>query len=122
LKLEEQPIGALNFYSSEKDAARPGQREEGMMFASQAAIAVANLRERASMASQLEHLEEGLKNRTMIGQATGVLMAQEGLTSEEAFQKLVVASQTSNIKLRDIARRVVEVWEQKANNRDGKKG
>jgi transcriptional regulator with GAF, ATPase, and Fis domain len=58
LKLEEQPIGALNFYSSEKDAARPGQREEGMLFASQAAIAVANLRERASMESHSSILKK----------------------------------------------------------------
>jgi AmiR/NasT family two-component response regulator len=42
------------------------------------------------------------------------LMAHEGLTSEEAFQKLVNASQQANIKLRDIAQRYVTAWEEKA--------
>ncbi len=41
-------------------------------------------------------------------------MGQEGLTSEEAFQKLVKVSQNSNVKLRDIAQRYVEAWEAKA--------
>jgi AmiR/NasT family two-component response regulator len=47
----------------------------------------------------------------MIGQATGLLMAQEGLTSGEAFQRLVRVSQNANIKLREIAQRYVRSWE-----------
>jgi AmiR/NasT family two-component response regulator len=43
-----------------------------------------------------------------------LLMAQEGLTSEEAFQKLVSVSQHANVKLRDIAERYVHSWEEKA--------
>lgn len=58
-------------------------------------------------------LEEGLVTRTTIGQALGLLMAQEALTSEEAFDKLVQVSQNANIKLRDIAQRYVEAWEEK---------
>lgn len=58
-------------------------------------------------------LEEALATRTTIGQAVGLLMAQEGLTSEQAFQKLVQLSQTSNVKLRDIAERYVRTWEEK---------
>jgi AmiR/NasT family two-component response regulator len=40
-------------------------------------------------------------------------MAQEGLTSDEAFQKLVFVSQNANVKLREIAQRYVETWEKK---------
>ncbi len=32
-------------------------------------------------------------------------MAQEGLSSEEAFQRLVKVSRNANVKLRDIAQR-----------------
>lgn len=58
-------------------------------------------------------LEEALVTRTTIGQAVGLLMAQESLTSDQAFQKLVHVSQTANVKLRDIAQRYVESWEEK---------
>lgn len=62
-------------------------------------------------------LEEALLTRTVIGQATGLLMAQEGLTSEEAFARLVRVSQNANLKLRDIAQRYVDTWEDKATKR-----
>jgi GAF domain-containing protein len=114
LRLDDQVIGALNFYSKERDAIRPGHREEGSMFAAQAAIAIANAQAFMKKETQVTQLEEGLQTRTMIGQATGLLMAQEGLTSDEAFQKLVHVSQNANIKLRDIAQRYVHAWEEKA--------
>ncbi|MDQ3914999.1 MAG: GAF and ANTAR domain-containing protein [Actinomycetota bacterium] len=114
LKLDDKVMGALNFYSSERDSLRPGQREEGALFAAQAAVALANARDFQEREIQIDQLEDGLQTRAMIGQATGLLMAQEGLTSDEAFQKLVHVSQTSNLKLREIARRYVEAWEKKA--------
>ena len=113
MKLKGEVIGALNFYSRERDAIRPGHREEGSMFAAQAAVAIANARALMARDAKVGQLEEGLQSRTMIGQATGLLMAQEGLSSDEAFQKLVHVSQTANIKLRDIAQRYVDAWEQR---------
>lgn len=114
LKLDGDVLGALNFYSKEREALREGQREEGQLFAAQAAVAVANAKAYTDKATQVEQLEDALKTRTMIGQATGLLMAQESLTSEEAFQKLVQVSQRSNVKLREIAQRYVEAWERRA--------
>jgi GAF domain-containing protein len=115
MKVGDEVVGALNFYSSERDAVRDGDRQEGMLFASHAAVTLANARTLRERAEQVEQLEEGLRTRALIGQATGLLMAQEGLTSEEAFQKLVQVSQNSNIKLRDIAQRFVDAWEKKTN-------
>jgi hypothetical protein len=114
MKIGEKTLGALNFYSTERDAMRKGHHEEGLLFAAQAAVTVANASAFRDRSRQVEQLEDGLQTRTMIGQATGLLMAQEGLTSEEAFQKLVAVSQNANIKLRDIARRYVEAWENRA--------
>ena len=114
LRIRGEAVGALNFYSRERDAIRPGHREEGAVFAAQAAVAIANARTLLAKDAQVSQLQDGLHSRTMIGQATGLLMAQEGLSSEEAFQKLVHVSQTSNVKLRDIAQRYVQAWEQQA--------
>ena len=114
LTLDDQVMGALNLYSKERDAIRPGHREEGSLFAAQAAVSIANTQAYLAKEAQVGQLEEGLQTRTMIGQATGLLMAQEGLTSDEAFQKLVHVSQNANIKLRDIAQRYVDAWEDRA--------
>lgn len=113
LMMDDQLIGALNLYSRQRDAIRSGDREEGSLFAAHAAIAVANVEAYLAKEAQIEQLQEGLQTRTMIGQATGLLMAQEGLTSDEAFQKLVNVSQNANIKLREIAQRYVSAWEEK---------
>lgn len=118
LKLDGQTLGALNFYSRERAALRDGQREEGQLFAAEAAVAIANTKAYSDKTTQVEQLQEALKTRTIIGQATGLLMAQEGLSSEEAFQKLVKVSQTSNVKLREIAQRYVQAWEQRTGEVD----
>jgi AmiR/NasT family two-component response regulator len=45
----------------------------------------------------------------VIGQAKGVLIERHGLTTDtEAFAMLVEASQYTNIKLHDVARRLVK--------------
>ena len=111
MQVGDDVVGALNFYSTERDALRSGQREEGSVYAAQAAVTLANAKEFFSRGEQVTQLEDGLVTRTMIGQATGLLMAQEGLSSEEAFEKLVQISQASNVKLREIAERYISSWE-----------
>lgn len=113
LMLNHEVMGSLNFYSGERDALRAGQREEGWLFASQAGVTLANARELLGRGVQVEQLQEGLETRTVIGQAIGLLMAEENITSDEAFQRLVAVSQEANVKLRDIARRYVDLWNDK---------
>jgi hypothetical protein len=113
LMIENEVVGAINFYSGERQALRPGQREEGLLIAAQGAVAISNARDFMSKKAEVEQLSEGIKTRTVIGQATGLLMAQESLTSEEAFQKLVQISQKTNVKLREIAAGYVSAWEDK---------
>lgn len=118
LKVKDERVGALNFYSKERDALRPGQREEGTQFAAQAVVTLSNAIALAQKDAELDQLKEGLQTRTMIGQATGLLMGQEGLSSDEAFQKLVHLSQNTNVKLREIAQRYVETWEGRMQDTD----
>jgi AmiR/NasT family two-component response regulator len=49
-----------------------------------------------------------MKHRAVIEQAKGMLMAAEGFDEDGAFQLLVSASQRENVKLRDIAQRIVD--------------
>jgi AmiR/NasT family two-component response regulator len=49
-----------------------------------------------------------MESRAVIEQAKGVLMAQRGIDSQQAFEMLRDASQRYNRKLRDIATGIVE--------------
>jgi hypothetical protein len=55
-----------------------------------------------------ENLERALETRQLIGQAVGVLVERHRLTASAAFEELVQRSQLANLKLREIARIVVE--------------
>lgn len=48
------------------------------------------------------------RRRAAINQSIGMLMLRYGLTPEQAFRVLTTLSQNSNVKLRDLAERLVE--------------
>jgi AmiR/NasT family two-component response regulator len=56
-------------------------------------------------------LHAALTTREVIGQAQGILIERERITSEQAFDVLLRASQHLNIKLREVARTLVETGE-----------
>jgi AmiR/NasT family two-component response regulator len=52
-----------------------------------------------------------LGTRELIGQAQGILMEREHITSQQAFDILRRASQHLNIKLREVAQDLVDTGE-----------
>ncbi|WP_307071742.1 MULTISPECIES: GAF and ANTAR domain-containing protein [unclassified Streptomyces] len=54
-----------------------------------------------------EQLTEAMRTRDLIGQATGILMERLGIDAASAFDSLVRASQQENVKLRELAQRIV---------------
>jgi transcriptional regulator with GAF, ATPase, and Fis domain len=101
LFIEESTMGALNLYSRQRGAFDAEDKAEGSIFAAHAAVALA-------AAYQKEHLQEALASRDVIGQAKGILMAQQNVDADQAFDILRRASQRLNMKLRDLARQVTE--------------
>ncbi len=63
----------------------------------------------ASRVDVQEALAGALDHRAVIEQAKGVLMVAHGVDADEAFQLLRSYSQDSNIKVRDLADRLVEL-------------
>ncbi len=61
----------------------------------------------AAQEERNQHLTAALDNRTVIGQATGMLMERFGLTAERAFDVLRRMSSEHQRKLRDVAAAVV---------------
>ncbi len=96
-----ESLGALNLYSKQRDAFDDDARGVGLVFASHAAVALTG--------AQIEEgLQRAVQTRNMIGQAQGILMERFALSDVKAFELLRRVSQHQNIKLRDVAARLVE--------------
>jgi hypothetical protein len=57
---------------------------------------------------EIAHLRQALDNRTLTSQATGILASQLSIETGTAWDMLSRLSNDTNIKLRDVARVVVE--------------
>lgn len=101
LFLAEDTMGALNLCSSQPHAFDDDARRVGRVFATHAAVAM-------SAALSHDELLTALQSRDVIGQAKGILVERERLTSEQAFERLRELSNRTNRKLRDVAEEIVE--------------
>jgi GAF domain-containing protein len=108
LPLQQTVTGALNVYSRTPDVFDHDARELLATFAGYAAVALANAHLYATTAALSEQMAQAMKTRAVIEQAKGVLVSQQHVSPEEAFNILVRASQVGNRKLRDIAVAIVE--------------
>ncbi len=84
----------------------------GDLFAQAFAIAVDRLVSEDLAARREVQLRDAVEGQKLIGQATGIMMERHRLTATVAFELLRVASQNRNIKLREIARRVIDTGEE----------
>ena len=74
----------------------------------QAAVVVANARAYWELHEVASGLQAAMQSRAVIEQAKGMLMVTEGCTADEAFTLLARTSQRDNVKLRELARRIVD--------------
>ena len=84
----------------------------GDLFAQAFAIAVDRLVSQDLAARREVQLREAVDAQKHIGQATGIMMERHRLTATVAFGLLKVASQNRNIKLREIAQRVIDTGQE----------
>jgi GAF domain-containing protein len=107
VRLKGRAFGALDVYSS---IPHEWNDEEVRSIAALTDViadlleAAAHAEEQAGRAAQLEY---ALEARVMIEQAKGVLMARDGLTGPEAFQRLRGAARAARRKVVDVAADVV---------------
>lgn len=94
-------LGGINLYSTISDEIDPEAEALAELFGVHAASMMSSV-------SRIEQLSTAMQTRKVLGQAIGILMHRYGLHEDSAFQFLLRASQTENIKVRDIAARIVE--------------
>lgn len=102
-------LGAMNLYARVADGFDDDDETVGFDLAGAAASVLANVSAYWTAFELSTQLGEALTTRAIIEQAKGMLMARSpGLTADAAFDVLRKASQRENVKLREIARRIVE--------------
>jgi GAF domain-containing protein len=99
---DDEVLGALNLYSTKVHAYDSDAVDLALVFASHAATAINNAR-------LVDGLQTALQSRHLIGVAQGILMSQYDMALETAFEVLRRYSSHTNVKLRDVALRVVEL-------------
>jgi hypothetical protein len=97
----DRSAGALNLFGFEPVTWATEDETIGAVLAAHAASAIlANQQER--------QLKTALRTRDRIGQAKGIIMQRYGVDDVKAFEMLRTLSQEQNIKLTDIAQRVID--------------
>lgn len=100
-------FGALTVYSTREGAFGDRSFEHAAGLAAQGAVVIANSTLYWQAAELTDQLKEALESRAVIDQAKGILIAREQISPDEAFSLLLKASQTGNVKVRDIALQLV---------------
>jgi GAF domain-containing protein len=93
-------IGALNLYDERPDRFDVSDQEIAHVLARHAGVALANAR-------QTENLWQAIDARKRVGQAQGILMERYNLSEDQAFAVLMRYSQNNNMKLREVAERLI---------------
>jgi hypothetical protein len=95
-------LGALNLYANTVDAFDQHSLELGYVFAAHTAIIRGTIR-------RSEQFCTALDSRDTIGQAKGMLMERYDIDAVEAFGLLRKLSQDENIRVCDLARRLIDI-------------
>jgi GAF domain-containing protein len=100
LRRDGRTMGSLNLYSTSVDRLDDRVVHTADLFAVHAALAMGSAR-------TVDQLGVALSTRSMIGQATGLLMERYSIDHDAAFAVLARISSVDNVKLRDVAAQVV---------------
>jgi PAS domain S-box-containing protein len=103
-----EPLGVINAYATEPDAFTDLDAHTGDLLSSAVAAVIHQVDEHQRLTKLADQLEEALTSRAVIDQAKGILMGRYHCDSDQAFQRLVRVSRNQNIKLRDLARILVD--------------
>jgi GAF domain-containing protein len=105
---DDELVGSLNAYSHVTPVFDDVDEKLMCLYTGVAGEAIADARRWLRLRDTVAQLEQALVSRADIDQAKGMLRALTGGTADEAFASMVDQSQRTNVKLRDIARQMLE--------------
>ncbi|MDN4609908.1 GAF and ANTAR domain-containing protein [Arthrobacter burdickii] len=98
---------ALNFYGASPSTFTSSAQALAEGFATQAAKALQMVLRVSQHANTSSNLRAAMESRTTIDIAIGIIMGQNRCTQAEAYTMLSRASNAQNVKVREIAQRIV---------------
>ena len=101
------PVGALNLYAGTVRAFDIDEQQLASLFAAQAATVLSHAAVELSLEQIAARLQAALRRRDVIAQAQGALMAQTGVTADEAHTILRKRSQHTSTPLIEEAQLVI---------------
>lgn len=104
-------MGALNLYALYPRAFGVIDRAKGLVLAGLAGLALTLAEAHEQEERRADNFHRALITRELIGQAQGILMERERITSDQAFDILRRASQNLNVKLSEVAQHLVDTGE-----------
>jgi len=72
-------------------------------------VALARFRQEQKLLAELDDTRHKLAERKVIDRAKGLLMTRHGMTEDAAYQKLRTMAMNKNLKLAEIAQRILDV-------------
>jgi GAF domain-containing protein len=106
-----QTIGVINIYREQPGPWSTDDIEAAQIVTAMGAGYVLHADQIRAQHELADQLQAALESRDVIGQAKGILMSRDGLDAATAFEHLRRVSQASNVKLRDVARELVDAEE-----------
>jgi GAF domain-containing protein len=110
-------VGAMNVYAHPPDSFDERSEELGQLFAVPAAIAVQNAQILAQTRRLAVRLQAALTSQEVIDQAIGIMRGRNGISADEAYERLWQRSQREHIKVSAVAANVVQEAVQQARDR-----
>lgn len=108
----QRAVGSLNVYASGARAFSGSERDTVLLLALYAGLALAATQAIGDAGERMDALTAAMANRSVIGQAQGILMERHKVTAGQAFDRLRAASMNVNRKLRDVARELSETGDE----------
>jgi GAF domain-containing protein len=117
LPVDEKFAGSLNLYSEQAHGFDELDEKLLRLYVAAAVAAIASERRYVAARTAAENLRRALDSRAVIDQAIGVLMATRDIDASEAFRQISRESQNTNVRVREIAARVLETLGDDRNGR-----
>jgi transcriptional regulator with GAF, ATPase, and Fis domain len=101
-------IGALNLYAADQSAFDERDERAGAVFATHAAVTLANARAFWRTDDLRRSLETALETRGIVDQAKGIVMARDRCNANDAFDSIRREAQRGNFTVQHLAQQIVD--------------
>ena len=108
LFIDHEYQGSLNLYGEKPHGFHESDAALLELYTTAAEAALRTVRRYLQAREHAEQLRTALTSRAVIDQAKGIIMAVRRVSADEAFAVLVGQSQRQNVKLRDLAKQMVD--------------